>query len=383
METVTETLKSGDYRQLHGFRQVLAVGACGAAGCQPSHGRARPDRGDDRAEVLGRQPAEGRPQELARRPARQQTPEGGASRPPLSSVAADALPSGRWQSPRLTFADRLAAEVERKRSQLVVGLDPNPDLMPVELRGDVARFCCGHRSTPSRPHAVCRQAAARVLRGARRRRDGRVRPGVHLRAARRAARDRRRQARRHRLDRSRVRRRLPGGRAAARRCTHRQPLARARLRSSRSSAPCAAGARASSCSCARRTPAATCRTRCSRTGVRCGTTSPASSTSGARNRSARSGSRRSARSSARRIRAPSPRRGELMPRTILLLPGVGAQGGVGRRPRAGLPERAGERARHGLALGDLRVSGNGSDFREAAGAEAARLKREVWAASGW
>src|SRR2546423_7586640 len=43
----------------------------------------------------------------------------------------------------LTFADRLAAEVERKRSQLVVGLDPNPDLLPIELRGDVARFCCG------------------------------------------------------------------------------------------------------------------------------------------------------------------------------------------------------------------------------------------------
>ena len=43
----------------------------------------------------------------------------------------------------LTFADRLAAEVERKRSQLVVGLDPHPDLLPVELRGDVARFCCG------------------------------------------------------------------------------------------------------------------------------------------------------------------------------------------------------------------------------------------------
>jgi len=43
----------------------------------------------------------------------------------------------------LTFGDRLATEVERKRSQLVVGLDPMPDLLPVELRGDVARFCCG------------------------------------------------------------------------------------------------------------------------------------------------------------------------------------------------------------------------------------------------
>jgi orotidine-5'-phosphate decarboxylase len=51
------------------------------------------------------------------------------------------------------FADRLADAVERKRSQLVVGLDPRPDLLPVELRGDghtpaaaadaCARFCRG------------------------------------------------------------------------------------------------------------------------------------------------------------------------------------------------------------------------------------------------
>lgn len=53
----------------------------------------------------------------------------------------------------LTFADRLAAEVERKRSQLVVGLDPLPDLIPVELRGDVARFCCGIVDAVA-PHAV-------------------------------------------------------------------------------------------------------------------------------------------------------------------------------------------------------------------------------------
>jgi orotidine-5'-phosphate decarboxylase len=52
-----------------------------------------------------------------------------------------------------TFADRLAAEVERKRSQLVVGLDPQPDLMPVELRGDVARFCCGLVDAVA-PHAA-------------------------------------------------------------------------------------------------------------------------------------------------------------------------------------------------------------------------------------
>src|SRR6266704_4233033 len=52
------------------------------------------------------------------------------------------------------FADRLAEAVERKRSQLVVGLDPRLDLLPVELRGDAhlgraaaadacARFCRG------------------------------------------------------------------------------------------------------------------------------------------------------------------------------------------------------------------------------------------------
>jgi len=53
----------------------------------------------------------------------------------------------------LTFADRVAAEVERKRSQLVVGLDPNPDLLPVELRSEVARFCCGIVDAVA-PHAV-------------------------------------------------------------------------------------------------------------------------------------------------------------------------------------------------------------------------------------
>ena len=53
----------------------------------------------------------------------------------------------------LTFADRLAAEVERKRSQLVVGLDPQVDLLPVELRGDVSRFCCGIIDSVA-PHVV-------------------------------------------------------------------------------------------------------------------------------------------------------------------------------------------------------------------------------------
>lgn len=52
------------------------------------------------------------------------------------------------------FADRVAEAVERKRSQIVVGLDPSADQLPVELRGEAvlgrdhaaaacARFCCG------------------------------------------------------------------------------------------------------------------------------------------------------------------------------------------------------------------------------------------------
>jgi orotidine-5'-phosphate decarboxylase len=53
-----------------------------------------------------------------------------------------------------TFGDRLAEAVDRKRTQLLVGLDPRLDLLPVELRGDVhlgsvhaadavTRFCRG------------------------------------------------------------------------------------------------------------------------------------------------------------------------------------------------------------------------------------------------
>ncbi|HWH06169.1 MAG TPA: orotidine-5'-phosphate decarboxylase [Gaiellaceae bacterium] len=62
------------------------------------------------------------------------------------------------------FADRLAEAVERKRSQLVVGLDPRLDLLPVELRGEAvlgrgeaasayARFCCGIVDAVA-PHVV-------------------------------------------------------------------------------------------------------------------------------------------------------------------------------------------------------------------------------------
>jgi orotidine-5'-phosphate decarboxylase len=53
-----------------------------------------------------------------------------------------------------TFGDRLAQAIDRKRTQLVVGLDPQRDLLPVELAGDAyqgrdrtaeafVRFCNG------------------------------------------------------------------------------------------------------------------------------------------------------------------------------------------------------------------------------------------------
>jgi orotidine-5'-phosphate decarboxylase len=48
----------------------------------------------------------------------------------------------------MTFGDRIADAVDRKRSQLLVGLDPRPELFPVELRGEPpadasGRFCRG------------------------------------------------------------------------------------------------------------------------------------------------------------------------------------------------------------------------------------------------
>ena len=65
---------------------------------------------------------------------------------------------------RAHWADRLTEAIGRKRSQLVVGLDPRIDLLPVELRGEalaspegaadaVARFCRGIVDAVT-PHVV-------------------------------------------------------------------------------------------------------------------------------------------------------------------------------------------------------------------------------------
>jgi orotidine-5'-phosphate decarboxylase len=51
------------------------------------------------------------------------------------------------------FSDRLAGAVERKRSQLVVGLDPVVERMPEEVDGDLFAFCAGIVDAVA-PHAV-------------------------------------------------------------------------------------------------------------------------------------------------------------------------------------------------------------------------------------
>jgi orotidine-5'-phosphate decarboxylase len=66
---------------------------------------------------------------------------GPGDRPSLHSVA------------MTPFADRLAEAVDSKRTQLVVGLDPRPDLFPLEVGGDVERFCDGIIDAVA-PHAV-------------------------------------------------------------------------------------------------------------------------------------------------------------------------------------------------------------------------------------
>jgi orotidine-5'-phosphate decarboxylase len=72
----------------------------------------------------------------------------------------------------------------------------------------------------------------------------------------------------------------------------------------------------------------------------------------------------------------------LLPRTVFLLPGVGAQGG---RPADLAPAFAGGRASALVAASRSVIyayRGDGGDWQAAARAEAERLSREVWAVSG-
>jgi orotidine-5'-phosphate decarboxylase len=73
----------------------------------------------------------------------------------------------------------------------------------------------------------------------------------------------------------------------------------------------------------------------------------------------------------------------LMPQAVMLLPGVGAQGAT--------PADVARAFTSGPASALVTVSRSviyafrsaGAEWRQAAGAEAARLRREVWAVSGW
>jgi orotidine-5'-phosphate decarboxylase len=72
-----------------------------------------------------------------------------------------------------------------------------------------------------------------------------------------------------------------------------------------------------------------------------------------------------------------------MPQAIMLLPGVGVQGAtpadLARAFQSG-PASALVAASRSVIYASRRTGGG---FREAAGAEASRLRREIWAASGW
>ena len=73
----------------------------------------------------------------------------------------------------------------------------------------------------------------------------------------------------------------------------------------------------------------------------------------------------------------------LLPQSVLLLPGVGAQGAtpadVARAFTSG-PASALVTASRSVIYA---YRGGAADWRAAAGAEAARLRTEVWTVSGW
>jgi orotidine-5'-phosphate decarboxylase len=73
----------------------------------------------------------------------------------------------------------------------------------------------------------------------------------------------------------------------------------------------------------------------------------------------------------------------LMPQTVLLLPGVGAQGaGPGELARAFTSGPASALVVAARSV-NYAFRETGEDYRAAAGAEAARLRGEIWTVSGW
>ena len=291
--------------------------------------------------------------------------------PPRSSAGGASSSSGSTRAPTCSRSSCAATRTSAAR----------------EAAHACVRFCCGiidavapHASRSSRSSRSSRRSdPTACARSSRRQR---------LRARRRPARDRGRQAGRHRLDLTRLRGRLsraagtPTGRRGR---AHRQPVPRprrarplprrlppARRRHLLPREDLERGQRRHPGPDAlRRAPAS-------------GTTSRASSPSGARTSSASTASRASAPSSARPTRARSRRPAGCCRRRSCSCPGIGAQGGstadVARAFTSG-PASALVNASRSVIYA-YRATG-AADWRSAAGAEAARLAREVWSVSGW
>ena len=198
LDRITAALAAGDERQLHRLRQVQRRRAGAAPGRQSAHRRADHDRGRPRAEVLGRGWAEVQGEGLTA--GRGACPQAARRQAPVSPAP---------------FADRLAALVEERQSQLCLGLDPDPSRLDPGSAGGGGQ--CrrasrrgGRRALPladraGGPGLRRRQAPAGVLRAARRARLGGARAHRGRGARGRAAGDRGRQARRRAGQRRRLR----------------------------------------------------------------------------------------------------------------------------------------------------------------------------------
>ena len=295
------------------------------------------------------------------------------------------------------FADRLAEAVERKRSQLVVGLDPRLDLLPVELRGEsvlgraeaataYARFCCGLVDAVA-PYvvAVKPQTAFFEMLGA----DGfgaLERVCAYARAAGLLV-IVDGEARRHRLDRTRLRglvSRAARRRARARGRPHGQHLPRRRLESSRSSQACRLHGAGIFCLVRTSNPGADDVQELMLSDGRRVWQHVAGLVAdwGAELVGERGLSSVGAVVGATVPRAVAEAR-RLLPRSVLLLPGVGAQGArPGDLARAFTSGPASALVSASRSVIYAYRSG-GDDWRTAAGGEAARLRAEVWSVSGW
>ena len=297
----------------------------------------------------------------------------------------------------LPFGDRVAEAVDRKRSQLLVGLDPRVDLLPVELRGGAAlrrgepaaeaveRFCCAIVDAVA-PYVVgvkaqiaffeaLGPAGVRVYEASA---TTPARPGCWWSRMRSGATSPPRPAR------TRPRSSSRATTGAARRRADRQPVPRPRLARAVPRRLPPRGRRRSSASSRRRTRAGpTCRTSSLSDGhplwhqVARLVDELGQDIVGERGLS----------SVGAVVGATHPRAiGEarrLLPQAILLLPGVGAQGASGAdvaRAFTSGPASALVAASRSIIYAGRHGE---DDWRGAAAAEAARLRAEIWAASGW